>query len=803
MFKKKGKLSVGRPKLADSNLKKMSLLISTICFVMVIGLIFGGLLDLNIIGNTHKLKAEVNTSTLCSSIPDSLKYDENTNPYGFKDVEFFSGVLEHGYVTGDSNGVNRYNDSKYCDTITKEDLEKITDLHYPNNTISSANGIQYLTNLEGLNLGTAADIPNYNITSIDLSHNTKLTYVDLSGLYNIMDFDFSNNTELSNIMIGRLIYPTSYSINSLIIKNNSKLKTITNALSSSYGVASILTGSINNLVIENTPNLQMEERVTDLKVQENISLINTKTSLLRLIYNNNNNVSKVLLNLKSIYLKDLVRDDFVVVDAANLEKLESIYIDNVELPILKIKKTSSLKKFYINPKKDSLSTLKMINFSNDDINIKDYKKISNLTISNDNNLFNFNDIDLSNYPNLGYLTLKNLNDLYNNKNIKLNNLNLKEKDKLSKLELSGFDIDSLDLSSNNRLAIIYLNKNNINNIYLPDKVIYSVDILDSSIKNFNLKDSKQVKVIDSNIYNFDLSNNSVLYNLLLVNTDVKKLDLSNNESLKVLTVYNNSLNTIYMNKNSKENISDYLKINDKYGITYELENSDVIKIDQDVIVPLKTGDVTIKVNHNDSLRSCNKEELLENIKNKEYDKSASSNIKYPLAEINVHVYDVISSKYNIDDKTKVIDLKKNNIDLNEIKLGIDSLVKEVSKNKLYLKDTSGNIIDEYILVNKKEAEKESIKEEVKTTTKKKANSKKSSTKKTTTTKKANETTTTTITTIKSDNNKENTKVVTNEKVVEKIIYKSNDMPLIIINIVEGILLLTLAILFIKSMRKSK
>ena len=798
MFKKKDKLSVGRPKLADSNLKKMSFLISAICFVMVIGLIFGGLLDLKIIGNTHKLKADVNTSTLCTSIPDSLKYDENTNPYGFKDVEFFSGVLEHSEISGSNDYV--YNDSKYCDTITKEDLEKITHLNYFNNTISSANGIQYLTNLEGLNLGTAADIPNYNITSIDLSHNTKLTKVDLSGLYNIMDFDFSNNTELSNIMIGRLVYPTSYSINSLIIKNNSKLKTMTNALSSSYGVASILTGSINNLVIENTPNLQMEERVTDLKVKENISLINTKTSLLRLIYNNNNNASKVLLNLKSIYLKDLVRDAFVAVDAANLEKLESIYIDNVELFSLEIKKFSSLKRFFINPKKDSLSTLKMINFSNDDINIKDYKNIYSLTISNDNNLFNFNDIDLSNYLDLGNLTLENLNDLYDNKNIKLNNLNLKEKYKLSKLELSGFDIDSLDLSSNNKLNSIYLNKNNIKDIYLPDKVIYSVDILDSNIKNFNFKDSRRVKVIDSNIYNFDLSNNSALYNLLLVNTDVKKLDLSNNESLNILTVYNNSLNTIYMNKNSKENISDYLKINDKYGITYELENNDVIKIDKDVITPLKIGDVTIKINHNKLLRSYNKEELLENIKNKEYDKSASSNIKYPLAEINVHVYDVTSSKYNIDDKAKVIDLKKNNIDLNEIKLGIDSLVKEVSKNKLYLKDASGNIIDEYTLVNKKEEEKESIKEEVKTTTKKKANSKKSSTKKTTTTKKASETTTTTI---KSDNNKENTKVVTNEKVVEKITYKSNDTPLIIINIVEGILLLVLAILFIKSMRKSK
>ena len=789
MFKKEGKLRVGRPKLADSNLKKISLLISAICFVMVIGLIFGGLLDLNIIGNTHKLKADVNTSTLCTSIPDSLKYDENTNPNGFKDVEFFSGVLEHSEISGSNDYV--YNDSKYCDTITKEDLEKITHLNYFNNTISSANGIQYLTNLERLNLGTAADIPNYNITSIDLSHNTKLNSVVLSGLLNIKDFDFSNNTELSYIEIGRALYPTSYNINSLIIKNNSKLKTMTNALNSSYGVASILTGSINNLVIENTPNLQMEERVTDLKVQENISLINTKTSLLRLIYNNNNNASKVLLNLKSIYLKDLVRDNFSVLNISNLEKLESIYIDNSELSSLEIKKTSSLKRFFINPKKDSLSTLKMINFSNDDINIKDYKNIYSLTISN-NNLFNFNDIDLSNYPDLEYLTLENLNGLNDNKNIKLNNLNLKEKEKLSKLELSGFDIDSLDLSSNNKLNSIYLNKNNIKDIYLPDKVIYSVDILDSNIKNFNFKDSRRVKVIDSNIDNFDLSNNSALYNLLLVNTDVKKLDLSNNESLNILTVYNNSLNTIYMNKDGKENISDYLKINDKYGITYELENNDVVKIDKDVIIPLKTGDVTIKINHNKLLRSYNKEELLEDIKNKEYNTSASSNIKYPLSEINVHVYDVTSEKYNIDDKTKVIDLKKNNIDLNEIKLGIDSLVKEVIKNKLYIKDASGNIIDEYTLVNKKEEEKENIKEEVKTTTKKKANSKKSSTKKKTTT-----------TTIKSDNNKENTNEVTNEKVVEKITYKSNDTPLIIINIVEGILLLVLAILFIKSMRKSK
>ncbi len=726
MFKKKEKLRVGRPKLADSNLKKMSLLISAICFVMVIGLIFGGLLDLKIIGNTHKLKADVNTSTLCTSIPDSLKYDENTNPYGFKDVEFFSGVLEYSRISGNNNYV--YNDSKYCDTITKEDLEKIDDLYYPNNTISSANGIQYLTNLERLNLGTAADIPNYNITSIDLSHNTKLNSVDLSGLLSIKDFDFSNNPELSNILIGRVLYPTSYNINSLIIKNNSKLQTMTNAFSTSYRTASILAGSINNLVIENS-SLKKDDN-SKFEVTENLRLENVDLSLLSMIKNKDS--SDESYGLKKIYLKDINSSRRYMTLRVNSNRLDEVYIDNSLYNYISLenKNSNPIKTVYLN-------------------NIPSLQELSITGNLGDNK------IDFAKFP------------------------------KLYTLNLFHTKISDIDLSNNSELE--------------------TLQIFDSNLKQINLSNNKNLGTlgIDStDIKNIDLSNNNSIKAIFLTRTGINTLDLSKLQNLQQVIIANNIDKDIYLKSNDTLDYNDLFNMNSKYNIKYESKDNKIASVSKGVIKGLKPGSTTILIN-NGIIESYSKKDIKAMLDSLDTigEINGDYEITKTLLEINVHVYDVTSGKYNIDDKTKVIDLKKNNIDLNEIKLGIDSLVKEVSKNKLYIKDASGNIIDEYTLVNKKEEEKENIKEEVKTTTKKKANSKKSSTKKkTTTTKKVSETTTTTI---KSDNNKENTNEVVNEKVVEKITYKSNDMPLIIINIVEGILLLVLAILFIKSMRKSK
>lgn len=48
--KKEEKNMVGRPRLADTKLKKNAILIFFLCIVMILGLVLGGLFDLNIIG---------------------------------------------------------------------------------------------------------------------------------------------------------------------------------------------------------------------------------------------------------------------------------------------------------------------------------------------------------------------------------------------------------------------------------------------------------------------------------------------------------------------------------------------------------------------------------------------------------------------------------------------------------------------------------------------------------------------------------------------------------------------------------
>ena len=743
MFKKKDKLRVGRPKLADSNLKKMSLLISAICFVMVIGLIFGGLLDLNIIGNTHKLKAEADISTLCTSIPDSLKYDENTNPYGFKDVEFFSGVLEHGHVSGDAREVYRYNDSSYCTSITKEDLEKIDRVSYSNNTITNANGIQLLTNLEELYLDCSGGLYNDKITSIDLSHNAKLVKLSLEGLTGIKNFDFSNNPNLSTIAIGRPIYYSSYVIDNLTIKNNNNLKTISDSANFYDNTISVSAGTIKNLDIENVPNLKKENSTT-IKVSESLRAVNS-----RILFSVN--------NLKKIYLKDTIGAGNV---SASNSELESLYIDNVPLSGLTIgNKNTLLKSVYLNNLNDLMYlTIDSVKAENSYINYNSFTNLKEVEVYNTK----IDNLDLSNNPLLRDLRLYNTD---------ISNINLNNNTNLINLIIYGNKLDTLDLSNNVNLEYVDVT-GGLNNIKLP--------------------------------------NSSNLKALELLKTNISKLDLSKLDNLEDIIVMSNALDKdIYLKKKNLVDYTDVFKINSKYNIKYESKNSKIASVSNNGIIKGEgVGSTTILVS-NDIIDSIPKNEIDRYLKclnpndplyEDKYCEDFEAELTKTLLEINVHVYDVTSEKYNIDDKTKVIDLKKNNIDLNEIKLGIDSLVKEISGNKLYLKDTSGNIVDEYTLVNKKEDEKESIKEEVKTTTKKKTTSNKSSTKKTTTTKKASETTTTTI---KSDNDKENTNVVTNEKVVEKIAYKSNNLTLIIINIVEGILLLTLAILFIKSMKKNK
>ena len=85
--KKEERRSVGRPKLADTKLKKQSLIMLAVCLSLALTLLFTGAYKLNII-NFGKMKGEVR----CTGIPLNMQPRSESNPngleYGFTDLNF-------------------------------------------------------------------------------------------------------------------------------------------------------------------------------------------------------------------------------------------------------------------------------------------------------------------------------------------------------------------------------------------------------------------------------------------------------------------------------------------------------------------------------------------------------------------------------------------------------------------------------------------------------------------------------------------------------------------------------------------
>ena len=147
-------------------------------------------------------------------VSSGLAIDE-TN---FPDANFRNYVL----ASFDSNGDEKLDD---------EEIANVKYIHAPSKTISSLKGIEYFTELEGL------DCDNNQLTSLDVSKNTKLVKLICSknaltslntshnpllkklDIYNnkLTSIDVSQNTELETLYIGR------NPIETLNVKNNVKL----------------------------------------------------------------------------------------------------------------------------------------------------------------------------------------------------------------------------------------------------------------------------------------------------------------------------------------------------------------------------------------------------------------------------------------------------------------------------------------------------------------------------------------------------------------------------------------------------
>lgn len=714
MFKKKEvKNKVGRPKLADTKLKKESLIVSLVCVIFSVVLLFVGAYELNIIPNTSKLKGWLNptvNTNLCTSIPEELMYNEETNPDGFKDTKFFSAVLSGSQVSGNK----KFNNSSYCSTITKEELNEITRVYIDDLKSYDSNGIQYLTNLDDLN------IDGY-LHSIDLSKNKKLRMLALS-YSRLTNIDLSNNPNLD------FLFLSNEGLSSIDLSSNPNLKILTlndksllNVdLSNNLSLTDLdLSIGLKNIDLSKLVNLKSldlgNNKISNIDLSSNVNLTNLSLYSNQLInLDLSNNVNLTDLNLSS--------NNITSIDLSNNLNLKTLYLSGNKIEEIDLSNNINLK------------SLDLRGYDNYESNL------SSVDLSKNVNLESL-DLTETKITNLDLTNNSKLNRLYIDNN-KLTNLDLSKNVNLEDLRSSYSSLVSLDLSNCSNLESLDANSNDsLENLILPN---YS-----EKLKSLSLYG-------DSKLTSVNLSGLPNLNSLNLSNTSIEKIDLSNNTKLsyfyyqgfpkntlygkfgkdkeydidksKIITAYPNDTTVEFVYDSSSpegvgEIVGDKLvkKKAGKVKLKYSFKISDSVNfsyVDWIDFVELKSDKYDID---NENLIIDAKEDFLSNVIDniKQEPNFASQRLSGDKVEIyssigqkevyetysiqNYILYKLGSSKYTINDEYKTIDLNNDllsNADSNIIlSQGKTSYTKSVVDDKLNILDESKNVINTYKIVN--------------------------------------------------------------------------------------------------------
>ena len=351
MKKVKGK--VGRPKLADKELKKKSYIMLGISALLIMILLSGTLVSLNILPKFGKMKGAVTCGI--NDIPSDLK-PNGLHEYGFDDPIFYSKVVNK--ISGAT-----------CSSVTETQLSTITTLWLGGQNITSINGVQYLTGIQTLHLNN-----NQLLGKLDLSHNPNIRDLNLANTQ-LNNIDLSNNTMIEYLNI----YDNN--LTSLNISNNSNLK--------------FLTAYNNNLTSLNISNDSNLESLTAYNNQlSNIDLsTNTLLTSLNLSYNNitdidlSKNTSLNYLSLSNNQLNDI--------DISNNKQLQVAYLDNNKLTSIDVQDTSTFVSIGSNNINETISILvgknKKFPIILSEYCMSYYEEL-NLTINiEDENIINLND----------------------------------------------------------------------------------------------------------------------------------------------------------------------------------------------------------------------------------------------------------------------------------------------------------------------------------------------------------------------------------------------------------------------------
>ena len=412
--------------------------------------------------------------------------------------------------------------------------------------IGTMQGLASFTNL------TYLDCSQNKFTSLDMSSNSNLLYLDTGVNYYLTTVNV-----LSNINLETLIINTTQ-ITTLNLVNNLNLKTLNSNNSNQFSGILDLSNNINlehlncygmnltSLDLTNNVNLLdlncLSNQLSTLDLSNNINLVNLDvvTNQLTTLNLDNN------INLETL---DCYGNQLVALDLSNNTNLQSLRCSNNQLTSLDLSNNINL--MTLDCVFNQLTSLNVDNCVNLTDLLCNSNQLGVLNVSDNIGLTNFNvafnqlsSLNIDNNLNLESLvcTSNQLSNLSINNNVNLVSLTCNNNLLNSLNTFNNLNIEDLYLFNNQIFSIDTSNNLNLEVLNVGNNILTNVDVSN----NVNLT---SLGISGNQLTNIDLSLLTSLTNFDCSNTLISDLDLSNNPISWVSCFDNNNLS--YLNiKNS-------------------------------------------------------------------------------------------------------------------------------------------------------------------------------------------------------------------------------------------------------------
>ena len=746
MIKKEEKRKVGRPKLADTKLKKQSLIMLAVCISLALTLLFTGAYKLNII-KFGKMKGAITYGTY--NIGDEICLQQSSDCfYVVKDkgdtvllltkYGLFSGSSV--YQSSSSLTNTGFSYSRYWDTPDK--------YIYDNNSILYQYIERYKSDI--IRTGSYAWGTDFNIIDARL-----MSYEEAKDLIN---YDFMTSKSYC-WWLGTSSSGTGvYCVGNYYSSGGKNIIT----MDSLRGVGYI------RPIIEMPKSQLILVKSSKYTVDAEEGTIDLKGELLNVVGGSNDNILNNITISSSALIKKIEGNKLLIRNSSDTNTLLSYDLINYSLYSIGNGSSNQLysfdKEHKVMDAKNKIIKLNEISINS--INNYSFEIKNNEIIIKDGNgkevdkwsIINSRQSDPDAYKKLGFdekfyntcvipsysgeevddvylLTAEELEDVEGLQCPNKQLTSVKGIEKLTNLEFAVFsnnNLGELDVSNNTKLSGLAANNNNLTSIDLSNNINLNGGLILSHNKLSKI-------VLPKDVLEMDM--------LILHDNKLDKIDYPKIHG-NITTLHDNPLsNDVYITKGetinylSKIGVDDltpYIDPNnpDEEPVDYNIDNENVISYKLGKITAKGIGNSKIKILSGmsmypeimdlqiDSELNIISEEEMETEYQKLVDKYGEEELNRafnegtPLLSPTIKVYDISSDIYKVDKDNKTIDVSGMDVDASKITVTSDGLVGVVDGDKFVIKDGDKVAVEYKILNPKKTTNEDSNNKNIKTRIKK-------------------------------------------------------------------------------------